>query len=60
MDEKACPFTGGRCDGGEIYADGSIGCVMGPSPEECGMLGCVPDGETPRDYYNRMLMELVV
>lgn len=57
MDDR-CPFTGSTCDGGAIYGDGSIGCVFGTSPERCSLLADVPDNETPRDFYNRMLMEV--
>jgi len=53
-----CPFTSLECDGGEMYADGTVGCWAKESPDAaCSALADVPDGMTPRDYYNETLMK---
>ena len=58
MMDGRCPFTGGTCDGGETYPDGAIGCGYKDAPgAECAWLAELPDGEQPRDFYNRMLLE---
>lgn len=46
-----CPFAGGTCQEGcwAWNLDGSDGCAA---------LGWPDEGESPRDYYNRMLVGL--
>lgn len=44
----ACHFTGRQCMAWCAYN----------SPEGCELLADVPDGETPRDWYLRMLSEV--
>ncbi len=53
-----CPFTGGRCDGGETYPNGTVGCGYKATPDaECKWLAELPDGASPRDFYNQAIME---
>ena len=53
-----CPFTGGRCDGGEIHPDGTIGCAFKREPsDECEWTAELPEGASPRDRYNELMME---
>lgn len=55
---RRCPFTTGRCDGGEIYADGTVGCGFAPDAGgECEWMAELPDGTSPRDFYNAALMD---
>ena len=55
---EECPFTGLGCDGGETYPDGTIGCAFKESPDaECAWIADVPDGTSPRDFYNQTIME---
>lgn len=58
MDCYECPFTGCECDGGAIYPNGTVGCAFKGSPDsECAWLADVPDGTSPRDFYNEKIME---
>lgn len=57
-ENKRCPFTGGACDGGTIHADGTVGCGFRESPDTtCKWTAELPDGMSPRDFYNAALME---
>lgn len=54
-----CPFTGGRCDGGEVYADGTVGCgYKGVPGVECAWIAELPCGTSSRDFYNSAVMEV--
>ena len=58
MGTNQCPFTRGACDGGEIHANGTVGCGYKVSPDsECAWLADVPDGTSPRDFYNEKILE---
>ena len=53
-----CPFTRSECDGGTVYEDGTIGCGFRETPDsECEWMTDLSDGQSPRDYYNELLME---
>ena len=55
-----CPFTGRGCDGGETYQDVTVGCGFMESPDaECAWMADVPDGTSPRDFYNAKMMEAI-
>ena len=55
-----CSFTGGECDGGKVYPDGTVGCGYRESPEsECAWIAEMPDGTGPRDFYNAACMEVM-
>jgi len=58
MGDTECMFTGGTCDGGMIYEDGTVGCGFKESPDaECSWIVDVPEGTSPRDFYNQSIME---
>ncbi|MBQ9002161.1 MAG: hypothetical protein IJ087_09940 [Eggerthellaceae bacterium] len=58
MSESECLFTGCECDGGRTHADGATGCAYKETPDsECAWLADVPDGTSPRDFYNEKIME---
>lgn len=47
-----------ECDGGTIHADGTIGCAFKEAPDaECSWIADVPEGTSPRDFYNQAIME---
>ena len=47
-----------ECDGGAIHADGTIGCAFKEAPDaECSWIADVPEGTSPRDFYNQAIME---
>ena len=55
----SCPFVPiFICDGGTIHADGTVGCAFRETPEgECAWIADVPEGTSPRDFYNQTIME---
>ena len=58
MNDSRCPFTGGACDGGAVYDDGTVGCAYKDAPDEpCAWVGELPPGTSPRDFYNQTVME---
>ena len=60
MDTEQCPFTGGECDGGIVYPDGTVGCGFKPSADdECVWFTDVPDGMSPRDFYNDAVISVL-
>lgn len=60
MGALKCPFTGGECDGGTPHADGTAGCGYKATPSsECEWLAELPDGTSPRDFYNQTVMEVI-
>ena len=58
MSAGKCPFTGLACDGGKVYSDGTVGCAFKKEPDAvCEWTGELPEGTSPRDFYNQALME---
>lgn len=56
--DRNCPFTRGECDGAEMYDDGTIGCAFMEAPDaECAWIAELPEGASPRDFYNQTIME---
>lgn len=54
-----CEFTGGVCDKGKIYKDGSIGCgYYNTERDQCIWFDDLPQGMPPRDFYNSLLIEI--
>lgn len=53
-----CVFTGLACDGGLVHPDGTVGCGFKEAPDAgCAWMADVPDGKSPRDFYNETIME---
>ena len=47
-----------ECDGGTVYANGTIGCGFKESPgTKCAWMADLPEGASPRDFYNEKIME---
>ena len=58
MSTCKCPFTGAECDGGTMFQDGTIGCAYKTAPDaECAWIAKLPEGVSPRDFYNQSIME---
>ena len=61
LSEKSrCDFTGGKCDKGKIYDDGSVGCGFYDQQfNQCSWFDYLPPGMPPRMFYNERKIELM-
>ena len=58
--DRNCPFTRGECDGGIVHEDGNVGCAFKEAPDaECAWMAELPEGMSPRDFYNEKVLEAI-